>query len=230
MVCVRKPRGQGPFLLVDLYNRLLDAYGPQGWWPSDGPFETIVGAVLTQNTAWSNVEKAIVSLKKEGLMTPAAIVEADQGVLRAAVKPAGYFNQKADRLRGISVWIMEEWGGDAAAMLTQPTLKLRQNLLAQKGIGPETADSIMLYAGGKPVFVIDAYTIRIIGRVGLSRETEYRSLQNFFLRNLPLDVALYKEYHALLVRLGKTSCRKDIARAGCRECPVGRYCETSLRP
>jgi len=228
MECSRRRRGEGPFLVIDLYSRLFDAFGPQGWWPGDGPFEVMVGAVLTQNTAWSNVEKAIISLKKEKLLSPAAIAGATARELEEVVRPSGYFRQKASRLRVIAGWIVDEWGGDVEALFKTPTLKMRQALLGISGIGPETADSILLYAAGKPVFVIDGYTVRIVGRIGLTKETDYHALQSFFTRNLPLDVELYKEYHALLVVLGKDYCRKSLAKSKCAACPVRSDCETGL--
>lgn len=228
MKCEARPRGEGPFLVIDLYSRLLKYFGPQGWWPGDGPFEMMVGAVLTQNTAWTNVEKAISNLKEDGLLEPAVLAAAPVAKIETAVRPAGYFRQKAARLKGFAVWFSEEWNGEVSRMFAGSTLLLRERLLSVKGLGPETVDSILLYAGGKPVFVIDAYTRRIVGRLGLTDLTGYDELQRFFVRNLPVDVELYSEYHALLVRLGKTYCRADSAKAGCPSCPVGGDCEHNL--
>ncbi len=228
MKCEARPRGEGPFLLTDLYSRLLEHFGPQGWWPGDGPFEMMVGAVLTQNTAWTNVEKAITNLKENGLLKQAVLAAAPVDKIESAIRPAGYFRQKAARLKGFAVWFGEEWNGDTGLMFTEPTLLLRERLLDVKGLGPETVDSILLYAGGKSVFVIDAYTRRIVGRLGLTDLTGYDELQQFFVRNLPVDVELYQEYHALLVRLGKTHCLADSAKADCPACPVGGDCEHNL--
>lgn len=226
--CRVKPRGEGPFLVIDLYTRLFDYFGPQGWWPGDGPFETMIGAILTQNTAWTNVEKAVSALKEAGLMEPAALASADGETLAALIKPSGYYRQKADRIKTFALWLMDAWDGDIERMFETPVLVLRGELLARHGIGPETADSILLYAGGKPVFVIDNYTKRIVGRVGLTGLRGYDELTRFFSRNLPVDVELYKEYHALLVALGKDFCAADLAKAACSLCPVGEDCENRL--
>lgn len=226
--CRVKPRGEGPFLVIDLYTKLLDRFGPQGWWPGDGPFETIVGAILTQNTTWTNAEKAIEALKTAKLLEPAALAAASEEKLGDLIRPAGYFRQKAGRLNGFAVWLMGTWDGSLDAMFAIPVMTLREMLLACRGIGPETADSILLYAGNKPVFVIDAYTKRIVARVGLTRLEGYDELQRFFTRNLPVDVELYKEYHALLVALGKGNCAADLAKADCPACPVGEDCENRL--
>lgn len=226
--CRVKPRGAGPFLVIDLYTRLLESFGPQGWWPGDGAFEMIAGAVLTQNTAWINVEKAINALKQAGLLEPAAMADADEQVLAGLIRPAGYYRQKAGRLKSFADWVMETWDGDLAKMFETPTLALRRHLLGRSGIGPETADSIILYAGGKPVFVIDGYTRRIVGRIGLTKLDGYHDLQMFFERNLPVDVELYKEYHALLVELGKRYCLADLAKAKCGTCPIGDDCENHI--
>ncbi len=226
--CRIRTRGPGPFLVVDLFNELMAAFGPQAWWPADGPFEVMVGAILTQNTAWTNVEPAIVALKKAALLTPRSLANAPLADLETAIRSSGYYRQKAGRLRDFSAWLLQEWGGDIDLMSQEPTLRLRTKLLNIKGIGPETADSILLYAAGKPVFVIDAYTIRILGRVGLTGHTDYECLQRLFERNLPLDIEIYREYHALLVLLGKDFCRRRPEKSNCSICPVGSRCEASL--
>jgi endonuclease III related protein len=228
MECRIRARGEGPFLVVDLYNLLFDTFGPQRWWPADTPFEVMVGAILTQNTGWTNVERAIDALKAAGLLQPEALIAASPDLLEQAIRPAGYYRQKAVRLRSLADWFQAEWAGDIAALAAEPTLKLRRMLLDLNGVGPETADSILLYAAGKPIFVIDAYTIRIVSRVGLSATTDYPALQQLFQRNLPLDIDLYQEYHALLVALGKDYCRPRIERSRCSACPVGSRCETGL--
>ncbi len=226
--CRIRPRGAGPFLVVDLYNALLGAFGPQEWWPADGPFEVMVGAILTQNTAWTNVEPAVAALKEKGLLTPRALAGAPLAEIETAIRSSGYYRQKAGRLRELSAWLLSEWGGDLRLTFQEPTLRLRTKLLAINGIGPETADSILLYAAGKPVFVIDAYTVRILGRVGLTEHTDYGCLQRLFERNLPLDIDIYREYHALLVLLGKDFCRRRPEKSNCCACPVGSRCETGL--
>lgn len=226
--CRVRSRGTGPFSVVDLYNLLLNDFGPQGWWPGDGPFEVMVGAILTQNTAWTNVERAIGALKAAGLLEARALATASLPDLETAIRSAGYYRQKAARLRSFSVWLMDEWDGDLTKMFREPTLRLRRMLLAVTGVGPETADSILLYAAGKPVFVIDAYTVRISGRVGLTGHTDYHNLQQLFERNLPVDIDLYQEYHALLVALGKDFCRPKAEKSRCSACPVGSRCEAGL--
>ncbi len=226
--CGIRPREKDLFLIIDLYSRLFECFGPQEWWPGDGPFEVMVGAILTQNTAWTNVEKAITALKDEGRLSPVALAEMPDDQLAELIRPSGYFRQKTARLKAFVVWLIDEWNGDVMAMFEVPPLMLRQLLLERKGIGPETADSILLYAGGQPIFVIDAYTRRIIGRIGLTKLTDYQDLQRLFERNLPVDVALYKEYHALLVALGKDYCLADLEKSKCPVCPVRSDCENNL--
>jgi endonuclease III related protein len=226
--CVKRRRGEGPFLVIDMYVRLYDSFGPQGWWPGDGAFETVCGAILTQNTAWTHVEKAIDALKSADLLEPKKMAGVDEEALASLIRPAGYFHQKAKRLKDFSIWLIESWDGDLAKMFESPVLTLRCQLLERPGIGPETADSMILYAGGRPVFVIDAYTKRIIKRVGLTKLEDYHELQKFFERNLPVDVELYKEYHALLVELGKRHCAADPTKANCGGCPIGADCENRL--
>ena len=214
--------------VIDLYNRMYEAFGQQYWWPADTPFEVIVGAILTQNTSWKNVETAITALKENDLLSAKAIASAPEDELAEAIKPSGYYRQKAGRLKDFTSWLIEAYGADLDKMFDNPTVALRDILLSRKGIGPETADSILLYAGGKPVFVIDAYTRRIVHRVGLTNEDAYGELQRFFERNLPVDTVLYKEFHALLVELGKRYCLADHAKAKCGECPVGSGCENRI--
>lgn len=228
MECRRRPRGNGPFLVMDLYNRMYNSFGPQYWWPAETPFEVMVGAILTQNTSWKNVETAIAALKDRQLMSPEAIAAATEEVLAEAVKPSGYYRQKAGRLKEFSIWIIDEYAADLDKMFDRPTGALRAELLSRKGIGPETADSILLYAAGKPVFVIDAYTKRIVHRAGLTDLDGYEDLRRFFERNLPVDTVLYKEFHALLVELGKRYCLADPDKAKCGECPVGSGCENRI--
>lgn len=205
-------------LLLEIYQRLYARFGPQGWWPADTPFEVFVGAILTQNTAWSNVEKAIGNLKAHGLMDPFALAGADVGTLEALLRPAGYYRVKAQRLKEAVRFLCVEFSGDMAKMAQVPLEEIRPRLLQVKGIGPETADSILLYACEKPIFVVDAYTRRILGRHGIvDPKVPYEALQRVFMENLPRDVDLFKEYHALLVKLGKTLCRP---KPRCQGCPL----------
>lgn len=203
-----------------VYHDLHAANGPQQWWPADTPFEVMVGAVLTQNTAWTNVEKAIANLKEGNALTPEAILQAHPRRLAAWLRPSGYFNVKARRLRALCAWLSENGGVDTLA--AWPTVKLREGLLSVAGIGPETADDILLYAFHRPVFVIDAYTRRIFARLGLIAGDEgYEVLRTRFERALPSDVALFNEYHALIVRHGKDVCRK---RPRCERCVLRAHC------
>lgn len=203
--------------LLKIYGLLHKHFGPRHWWPADTPFEVMVGAILTQNTSWKNVEKAVLNLKKNNLLTPKALHRLDASVLKKMIKPAGFFNVKAGRLKNFVDFIVSKYN-NIQRMLSRPQAALRQELLGVNGIGPETADSILLYAAGKPVFVIDAYTKRIFSRHGLAGEdAEYGELQKFFMDNLPRKASLFNEYHALLVELGKTYCRKKPL---CENCPL----------
>lgn len=200
-----------------LYQTLLAHFGPQHWWPADSPFEVMVGAVLTQNTQWKNVEKALAVLRAEGLLDPTALAQVPPAQLAAYIRPAGYHNLKAQRLHNLLALIAEQ--GGVEALLQVPRPHLRQILLAVKGIGPETADSIVLYAAQQPLFVVDAYTHRILFRHGLIPEDiDYFDLQDSIMASLEEDVALFKEYHALLVCLGKDFCKKSKPR--CQGCPL----------
>ncbi|MBI3609796.1 MAG: endonuclease III domain-containing protein [Nitrospirae bacterium] len=198
------------------YRRLLDAYGPQHWWPAKTPFEVMVGAVLTQNTNWANVERAIANLKRARLLTPKAIHRVSTKRLAEMIRPSGYFNVKAERLKRFVRFFMDHYLGDPERMVREPTGVLRFRLLSVKGIGPETADSILLYAAGKPAFVIDAYTRRVMGRHRVASPTlSYDLMQRFFMDGLPPRVDLYNEYHALLVKVGKEHCRREPICSGC---------------
>lgn len=195
--------------LIDIYNRLFASYGPQHWWPADDPFEVIVGAILTQSAAWTNVEQAISNLKAAQALTPAALHELPQERLAHLIRPSGYYNAKALKLKAFADRLHSRYSGDLGRLFTLDTATLRQELLSIHGVGEETADSILLYAARRPVFVIDAYTRRIMGRLGLDADKDsYRALQALFAQNLPRDERLFNEYHALLVRHGKDVCRK----------------------
>ncbi len=188
--------------LTELYDRLLDAYGPQHWWPAESAFEVIVGAVLTQNTSWKNVEKAIARLKATGNLDLDHIVALSQDDLAGLIRSSGFFNVKAKRLKNLCEWLQLQGGLDELAGWR--TGKLRQSLLEINGIGPETADDILLYAFQRPVFVIDSYTRRLLGKLGLIQGTEdYETLRQMFESCLPPDHRLYNEYHALIVRHAK---------------------------
>ncbi|HNR33019.1 MAG TPA: endonuclease III domain-containing protein [Candidatus Hydrogenedentes bacterium] len=207
--------------LEDIYRRLLRHFGPTHWWPGDTPFEIAIGAILTQNTAWSNVERAIANLKRERLLRPRAMLACPRDRLEAAIRPSGYFRQKAERLRIFCDYLTTRYGGSMRRMARRPVEVLREELLAIKGIGPETADDILLYACEKPVFVVDAYTRRILSRHGLvSPKTGYEELRAVFETNLPPEVALFKEYHGLIVYVGKDFCRKTPRCEGCPLAPI----------
>ena len=208
--------------VLEIYDILLDHFGPQGWWPGDTPFEIMVGAVLTQNTNWANVSKAIDNLKKEELLSFVELHDLPVEVLAEKIKPAGYFNLKAARLKNLLNFIAREYNGSPEEMFAMDTHLLREEILTVKGIGPETADSILLYAGNKPVFVVDAYTHRIFARHNIVAEEDgYYEIQEFFALSLPEDIALFNEYHALIVRTGKEFCKKS--RPLCRQCPLGGF-------
>ncbi|UCF16520.1 MAG: endonuclease III domain-containing protein, partial [Phycisphaerales bacterium] len=204
--------------LTEIYQLLYDAFGPQHWWPGETQFEIIVGAILTQNTNWRNVEKAIANLKSAKYLDPQELHRMDTEKLAGLIKPAGYYNIKAKRLKNLVDWLSEDYDGDVANLQSIHTERLRDQMLAIKGVGRETADSILLYALDRPVFVVDAYTARIAIRHGLIEPgADYEQLRQLFESNLPEDVGLFNEYHALLVRAGKEFCR---TRARCPGCPL----------
>lgn len=206
-----------------MYRQLFIAYSPQHWWPADSPLEVIVGAILTQSTNWQNVERAIENLKRHNALTPSRLHTLSEEKLAQLIRPAGYFRQKAKKLKAFVKHLYGHHGGDLREMLAQPTKELRSELLSIWGIGPETADSILLYAGQKPVFVVDAYTKRVFSRLGLvSSDISYGELQKFSMHQLPRDAKLFNEYHALIVRHGKEICRPKPL---CARCVLARHCE-----
>jgi endonuclease-3 related protein len=204
--------------LLKVYELLLAHFGPLHWWPGETPFEVMVGAILTQNTAWTNVEKAIACLKSENLLSPEAVLKADMRKLKRLIRSSGYYNQKAIKLKAFVKFYMRDYGGSEKRMAAQDTEALREALLGVKGIGPETADSILLYALDKPVFVVDAYTRRAFHRLGfLPPDADYHAAQEFFTSHLPADLALYNDFHAQIVYLGKDFCR---TKPRCAQCPL----------
>ena len=204
--------------LLRLYDRLIRRFGPQDWWPARSRFQVVVGAILTQNAAWRNVERAVARLRAAAQLRADALRRLPPGRLAALLRPSGTFRVKARRLRAFVDHLTRRHGGSLPRMLRQPVAALRPELLRIPGIGPETADVIILYAAGRPLFVVDAYTRRILARHRIVSPTaDYASLQALFMDNLPHDPALFNEYHALLVRVGKEYCR---ARPRCRECPL----------
>jgi endonuclease-3 related protein len=205
-------------LLNELYERLWEAWGPQDWWPADTPFEVAVGAILTQNTNWGNVSRAITALKDQDVLHPQALHELPEPELARLIRPAGYYNVKARRLKNFLDFLANHYGNSMERLAADDLESLRPALLSIKGIGPETADSILLYALDKPTFVVDAYTFRILSRHGLIDEAcSYEELRQLFMEHLPGQVPRYQEYHALLVRLGKDYCRP---RPRCATCLV----------
>jgi endonuclease-3 related protein len=204
--------------LLKMYELLNGYFGDLHWWPADDPFEVMVGAILTQNTAWTNVEKAIQALRKSRLLTPAALFCIPEDELARIIRPSGYYRLKAGRLKAFVRFMMMEYSGNVETMKVEDFTLLRDKLLGVKGIGPETADSILLYACQKPVFISDAYTRRILLRHGMiGNDADYHSIQALFMDHLPPDVALFNRYHALIVNTGKTFCRRT---AECTACPL----------
>ena len=239
-------------MVLKVYRTLLARFGEQGWWPTtpEGSpeavyrltnksrslsekekFEICAGAILTQNTSWTNVKKALASLHRENLMSPEKILQVRFPKLARLIRSSGYFRQKAKKLRAFCRYLVERYHGEVSELLAEPLPDLRNELLNLHGVGPETADSMLLYAGGKPVFVVDAYTRRIGRRLGFFRTEDYHEAQKFFeinLENIPAKrrAAYYNEYHALLVELGKNFCKTEPA---CLPCPLRRICVTGKK-
>ncbi len=211
-------RGRNLKTITEVFEKLLKHYGPQNWWPAESKFEVVVGAVLTQNTSWKNVEKAIDNLKKANLMSPDGILKTPEPELAELLKPSGYPNLKARRLKNTVSFINDRWHLDFDRMKKLSVELLRQSLLKINGVGEETADSIILYAVELPTFVIDAYTKRLFSRLGIINGREkYEEVKRIFDSNLPRDVYVYQEYHALIVVHCKEKCRKKPL---CKNCPL----------
>ena len=212
------------------YRALTRAYGPQRWWPARTRFEVVVGAFLTQNTAWTNVELALSNLRRARVLTLEGIRRIPLHELEQLVRPAGYFRQKARRLKAFVEFLDAAYGGSLGRMFRQPTVPLREQLLQLTGVGPETADAILLYAGKHPVFVVDAYTRRIADRHGISPlAAKYEELRRLFEDSLSAgktdnrrlrSAAIFNQAHALIVQVGKDHCRKQ---ARCHECPLASF-------
>jgi endonuclease-3 related protein len=208
--------------LQEVFERLFRYYGPRRWWPAETGFEVCVGAILTQNTAWTNVEKAIVELKLADVLTPEALYRLEVERLAELIRPSGFFNVKSRRLKGFVSWLFDNHAGSLDRMFSGEWRELRHELLKVPGIGPETCDSILLYAGRKPSFVLDAYTRRLFQRLGLLPETAgYDETRRTFMEALPADVQLFNEYHALIVEQCKRFCR---SRPACNGCPLLAIC------
>lgn len=217
-------RGESQPPLDEYFNTLFTSLGPQHWWPSETQFETIVGAILTQSTSWTNVESAIGNLRNADLLSPAALDKVPLRRLERLVRPSGYFRQKARKLKAFCHFLRLEYRGSLKRMFETPTIVLREKLLGVFGIGPETADSILLYAGGHAVFVVDTYTKRILLRHGwASEKAKYEEIRWLFERQFPGDVRRFNEFHALIVTTGKKWCLKQ--KPQCDKCPLGRYLE-----
>jgi endonuclease-3 related protein len=205
--------------LNKIYSKLLTAFGPQEWWPAESPFEVIVGAILTQNTSWRNVERAINNLKRRNLLTLSSLHKISEGDLAEQIRPSGYYNLKAKRLKAFVNHLAHRYGGDLDAMFRGDGDALRDELLGLYGIGEETADSILLYAGRHPTFVVDAYTRRVLARHQIIADrARYEDIRSLFMRNLTHDEGCFNEFHALLVKVGKEYCRPR--EPLCQECPL----------
>lgn len=214
--------------LISIYNRLLEFFGPRRWWPAKTPFEMMVGAVLTQAVAWRNVQTAITNLEQAGLMDPFKIIEASNDELELLLRPTRYFRMKAKKLRSLAEFMVINYQGDIQKMFLEEPLALRSKMLKVYGMGAETVDSILLYAGEVPIFVVDQYTRRIFSRLGLvSEQISYQELQAFFMRQLPSDSELYNEFHALIDGLGNKVCHLT---PRCSECPITDFCRDFTEP
>jgi endonuclease-3 related protein len=212
-------------MLIKIYEKLLNHFGKQNWWPADTKFEVIVGAILTQQTSWKNVEKSIKNLKDNDLLEPKKIFNLPVKKLESLIKPCGFFKVKSKRLRSFLRFFIENYYGNLDKMFELTLNDLRETLLSVYGVGPETCDSIILYAGDKPVFVVDAYTIRLCERYPIIKSEKYEEVREFFEKNLTKDVDLFKEFHALIVELGKNYCK---TKPLCEKCPLNEGCKYAI--
>jgi len=212
-------------MLIKIYEKLLNHFGKQKWWPADTRFEVIVGAILTQQTSWKNVEKSIKNLRDNNLLEPKKLFNLSVKKLENLIRPCGFFKVKSKRLRSFLKFFIENFDTDLEKMFNKDLNELREELLSVHGIGPETCDSILLYAGEKPIFVVDAYTIRICERYPIINSNDYEELRDFFEKKLPKDVNLFKEFHALIVELGKNYCK---TKPLCKKCPLNRGCKHAI--
>lgn len=202
----------------DIYQTLLNHFGPQHWWPAESPLEVMVGAVLTQNTSWRNVEKAIANLREADALSIETLHAFDHEELAELIRPAGYYRLKTKRLTNLIRFVVEKYDGSLDLMFASDVATLREELLSVNGVGPETADTILLYAGELPTFVVDTYTARVLKRHGLIEiEADYHAIKDYFESSLPTEGPMYNEYHALLVRVGSEYCRKT---PKCDDCPL----------
>jgi endonuclease III related protein len=218
-VSARPERPEPDSELLAYFKEVLGWLGPQGWWPARTRLEVILGAILTQNTSWNNAAMGIRGLRRAGLLSWPALGGASQPELEAAIRPAGFYRQKARTIRNFISWLERSYGGSLGRMFAQPAEALRQELLGVKGLGPETVDAILLYAGEKPFFVADAYTRRILARHEfISPQAGYATAQEFLHRHLPADAGLFNEFHALLVEVAKRFCKRSTA--DCAACPL----------
>ncbi|KIX11358.1 endonuclease III domain-containing protein [Dethiosulfatarculus sandiegensis] len=206
-------------ILEELYDLPFKRFGDLHWWPGETRFEIMVGAILTQNTNWQNVEKAITNLKKARVLSLDRLLQLPPEELSRLIRPAGYYNLKEKRLRNLLNLVQQDAGGDLDAFFKGPLKEVREKLLSSKGVGPETADSILLYAGGRPTFVVDAYTMRILSRHHLiPAKAAYEEVRLLFMKNLPNKAPFFNQYHAQLVMIGKDYCKKS--KPACEDCPL----------
>lgn len=217
----KRDDGTGGITPIALYDALHDHYGDLEWWPAEGPYEVMVGAVLTQRTSWRNVEIALTNLRNAGIMDMDGLLSTPQDRLEELIRPSGTFRQKASRLRELFLMVSQKGNGSLEAFLDRPAEVLRQDLTGVRGIGPETADSIILYAARRPAFVVDAYTRRVLDRLEVDAGTAYAQVASWFKDGLPVDADLYNNYHAVLVELAKDHCR---TRPRCNGCPLSAVC------
>lgn len=212
--------------LYEIYQRLVGHFGPRSWWPAESPFEVIVGAILTQAVSWRNVEKAINNLKEAGLLTAEGLFQADSGIIEELIKPTRYYRMKTRKLRAFLEYLFDSHEGSLEKMFKAPPEALRHQLLGIYGLGEETVDCILLYAGGIPIFVVDEYTRRVYSRLGIfPQKISYRKMQEYFHKRLPLDGKLFNDYHAQIVALGHHFCKKSPL---CADCPLREICLTGL--